>query len=62
LAASRHGMYEPASHTFAVEKLDRIPGGDPAAFVQSHVRRLEALRRAGIVTRLNEYAWDMRPR
>jgi len=59
LAASRHGIYEPASHTFAVEKLDRIPGGDPAAFVQSHVRRLEALRRAGIVTRPNEYAWDI---
>jgi len=58
-AASRHGMYEPASHKFAVEKLDRIPGGAPAAFVQSHVRRLEALRRAGIVTRLNEYAWNI---
>jgi len=59
LAASRHGMYEPASHKFAVEKLDRIPGGDPAAFVQSHVRRLEALRREGIVSRLSEYAWNI---
>ena len=59
LAASRHGMYEPQVIRLQLEKLDRIPGGDPAAFVQSHVRRLEALRRAGIVTRLTEYAWDI---
>ena len=50
MAASSHGVYEPAVHKFTVEKMDRIPGGDPAAFVQSHVRRLEALRRTGIAT------------
>jgi len=59
LAANRHGLYEPAAHQFAAEKMERVPGGDPAAFVQSHVRRLEALRRAGIVTRLSEHAWEI---
>jgi Protein of unknown function (DUF3363) len=32
-------------------------GGDPEAFVRSHVRRLEALRRAGHVERLDPDQW-----
>ena len=32
----------------------RVPGGDYGAYVESHVRRLEALRRAGIVEQYDE--------
>ena len=32
-------------------------GGDPAAYVRSHVRRLEALRRAGHVERIDADQW-----
>ena len=39
-------------------KIDRI-GGDPDAFVRSHVRRLEALRRAGIVERIDAEHWKI---
>ena len=59
LASRRHGTYVPIVHQLAVEKLDHIPGRDPAAFVQSHVRRLEALRRAGIVTRFIDDSWQI---
>ncbi|WP_334657914.1 DUF3363 domain-containing protein, partial [Klebsiella pneumoniae] len=30
----------------------RVPGGDYEGYVDAHVRRLEALRRAGIVERI----------
>jgi hypothetical protein len=36
--------------------IDRV-GGDPEAFVRSHVRRLEALRRAGHVERIGVDHW-----
>jgi hypothetical protein len=36
--------------------IDRI-GGDPEAFVRSHVRRLEALRRAGHAERIDADHW-----
>ncbi len=39
---------------FAVEL-----GGDPESFVKSHVRRLEALRRAGHVERIDEDHWQV---
>jgi hypothetical protein len=40
------GVYQPSEHLErARAAIDRI-GGDPEAFVRSHVRRLEALRRA----------------
>jgi hypothetical protein len=35
----------------------RVPGGDYGAYVESHVRRLEALRRAGIVERIDADHW-----
>ena len=45
------GIYRPSAHLErAREQIERI-GGDPEAFVRSHVRRLEALRRAGHVER-----------
>ena len=45
------GIYSPSTHLQrARQQIQRI-GGDPEAFVRSHVRRLEALRRAGHVER-----------
>ena len=45
--AGKEGVYRPSVHLErATVAIDRI-GGDPHAFVRSHVRRLEALRRAG---------------
>jgi len=35
----------------------RVPGGDHDGFVEAHVRRLEALRRAGIVERIDADHW-----
>jgi hypothetical protein len=35
----------------------RVPGGDYEFYIQSHVRRLEALRRAGIVERIDADHW-----
>ncbi len=50
------GIYRTAEHLVAVRG-DNRPGRDPEAFVEAHVRRLEALRRAGIVERLEEGVW-----
>ncbi len=36
-----------------------MPGRDPHEVVAAHVRRLEALRRAGIVERLAEGLWKV---
>jgi len=35
----------------------RVPGGDYDVYVESHVRRLEALRRAGVVERIDADHW-----
>ena len=44
------GEYRPSEHRAIAETGHvRVPGGDYDAYVESHVRRLEALRRAGIV-------------
>lgn len=53
------GIYQPSNHIkFAAERTRRL-GGDPHAFVKSHVRRLEALRRAGHVERIDEDHWQV---
>ncbi|TAJ96798.1 MAG: DUF3363 domain-containing protein [Reyranella sp.] len=55
--AGEEGIYRPAAHLEqAVGTVERI-GGDPAAYVRSHVRRLEALRRAGHVERIDADHW-----
>ncbi len=36
---------------------DARPGDDPDGYVAAHVRRLEALRRAGVVERLDDGGW-----
>lgn len=55
--AGKQGIYRPARHLEqAVGTVERL-GGDPAAYVRSHVRRLEALRRAGHVERIDADQW-----
>jgi type IV secretory pathway VirD2 relaxase len=53
------GIYRPSEHLEqARAKIEKI-GGDPDAFIRSHVRRLEALRRAGHVERINADHWKI---
>ena len=55
--AGQDGIYRPTTHLEqAVGTVERL-GGDPAAYVRSHVRRLEALRRAGHVERIDADHW-----
>ena len=52
------GAYRPSEHRTLAEGSDiRVPGGDYDAYVGAHVRRLEALRRAGIVERADADRW-----
>ena len=52
------GEYRPSRHrTVAAAGGVRVPGGDYDAYVESHVRRLEALLRAGIVERVDADRW-----
>jgi type IV secretory pathway VirD2 relaxase len=52
------GVYCPSEHRALVEGGNvRIPSGDYDAYVGAHVRRLEALRRAGIVERVDADRW-----
>jgi hypothetical protein len=59
-AARGIGSYRPSVHR-AVARSDKVPvpGGDYDAYVDAHVRRLEALRRAGIVERLGSDVWSI---
>jgi type IV secretory pathway VirD2 relaxase len=55
--AGQGGVYRPSEHLERARgAIDRI-GGDPEAFVRSHVRRLEALRRAGHTMRIDADHW-----
>src|SRR5215467_2353964 len=56
--AGATGVYRPSEHRALAEGGSvRIPGGDYDAYVGAHVRRLEALRRAGIVERVDADRW-----
>jgi type IV secretory pathway VirD2 relaxase len=58
IARQRGGEYHASLHRSLVEDGSiRVPGGDSNAFVGAHVRRLEALRRAGIVARVGADSW-----
>ena len=59
LAARSHGFYEPSRHAEVARRTQHIPGGDVEGHVEAHVRRLEALRRAGIVERLDADHWEI---
>jgi type IV secretory pathway VirD2 relaxase len=59
LARENGGIYEPAIHLLAVRDTMRVrvPDGNHEGYVETHVRRLEALRRSGIVERLDADHW-----
>ncbi|WP_375739347.1 DUF3363 domain-containing protein [Pseudomonas boanensis] len=50
------GLYR-ADHHLALARSQDAEGHDPEVLVERHVRRLEALRRAGIVERLADGVW-----
>jgi len=56
LAASKGGIYTMAGHA---DRLQRAGQREPQATVEIHVRRLEALRRAGIVERVGDGVWKI---
>ncbi|MHA6859070.1 relaxase/mobilization nuclease and DUF3363 domain-containing protein [Ralstonia pseudosolanacearum] len=55
-ALAADGIYR-TDHHLAVVQGQATPGRDPREVVAAHVRRLEALRRAGIVERMAEGVW-----
>lgn len=57
VAMANGGIYDPDRHRAAERAKPSAIGCDPEAFVQSHVRRLEALRRGGIGERLDDGRW-----
>jgi type IV secretory pathway VirD2 relaxase len=57
--ADEQGIYRPSEHLERAQAKIEQFGGDPQAFVQSHVRRLEALRRVGHVERIDADRWQI---
>lgn len=51
------GIYRSSRHLEQARFDGRVPGGDYEGFVDAHVRRLEALRRVGIVERIDADQW-----
>lgn len=56
-AAAEGGVYRPSRHLEQARFEGRVPGGDYEGYVDAHVRRLEALRRAGTVERIDADQW-----
>ena len=56
-AISENGIYRPSRHLEQAKFEGRVPGGDYEGYVDAHVRRLEALRRAGITERIDADQW-----
>jgi type IV secretory pathway VirD2 relaxase len=57
LAREANGLYRPSDHRGRVEAEGRLSGVEADGYVEAHVRRLEVLRRAGIVERLDPDRW-----
>jgi type IV secretory pathway VirD2 relaxase len=58
--AADTGVYRPSEHRAIAEAGNiRVPGDDYDGYIESHIRRLEALRRAGIVERLDADHWSI---
>lgn len=57
-ALASNGLYR-TDHHLAIEQGRAKPGRDPQEVVAAHVRRLEALRRAGIVERVADGLWKV---
>ena len=58
-AIAEDGIYRPSRHLEQAKFEGRVPGNDIQGFVEAHVRRLEALRRAGIVEWLDADQWRL---
>jgi hypothetical protein len=58
-AEQHNDVYRPSRHLERVRDSFERQGKDPEAFVRSHVRRLEALRRAGLVERIDADHWKV---
>ena len=58
-ATEDDGLYRPSRHLARIRDSFERQGKDPEAFVGSHVRRLEALRRAGHVERIDADYWKI---
>ena len=56
-AIAEGGVYRPSRHLEQAKFEGRVPGGDYEGYVDAHVRRLEALRRAGIAERIDADQW-----
>lgn len=56
VALAADGLYH-TDHHLALARSQAVEGQDPEALVERNIRRLEALRRAGIVERLAEGVW-----
>jgi type IV secretory pathway VirD2 relaxase len=56
-AIAEDGIYRPSRHLEQTRFEGRVPGGDYEGYVDAHVRRLEALRRAGIAERVDADQW-----
>jgi hypothetical protein len=56
-AEEHNGIYPPSRHLKRVRDSFERAGKDPEAYVRSHVRRLEALRRSGLVERIDADHW-----
>jgi type IV secretory pathway VirD2 relaxase len=56
LAASADGIYATASHAGQLAQTGAVDGQET---VEAHIRRLEALRRAGVVQRLGDGVWKV---
>ena len=54
---AEEGIYQPRRHLEQARFDGRVPNGDYEGFVDAHVRRLEALRRAGIAERIDADHW-----
>ncbi|HZV06168.1 MAG TPA: DUF3363 domain-containing protein [Gemmataceae bacterium] len=59
VAEANGGIYRPSLHLEATQDIIEQGHGDPDAFIRSHVRRLEALRRAGHVERIDADHWKI---
>jgi len=59
LAAANHGLYQPEQHRAQLTRDGEV--SDPAAIIEAHVRRLEALRRRGLVERFSDGRWSVSP-
>ncbi|MBS0292397.1 MAG: relaxase/mobilization nuclease and DUF3363 domain-containing protein, partial [Proteobacteria bacterium] len=57
-ALASDGLYR-TNHHRVIAQGQAVPGRDPQEVVAAHVRRLEALRRAGIVERVAEGLWKV---